>query len=189
MCVEGTPTKGRPMFLWLLGVVLSWVSTGTMTGWILCPLCPPTSIPAGCSPTVASFTRPVPAPPPPASLAGGLLGACCRPFEAAPDWFSSRGKDTRPLPLRPEGVSQSWRAATASPTHEQTEEGKAEEEGGCRPEAAKAEPAGRAGGGVLTARPAPHPGPPQGVGPEPETEINFQGRERGRLLESRASKA
>ena len=53
--------------------------------------------------------------------------------------------------------------ATASPTHEQTEEGKAEEEGGCRPEAAKAEPAGRAGGGVLTARPAPHPGPPPEV--------------------------
>lgn len=62
---EGTPTKGRPMFLWLLGVVLSWVSTGAMTGWILCPLCPPPSIPTGCSPTVASFTRPVPPPPPP----------------------------------------------------------------------------------------------------------------------------
>lgn len=79
--------------------------------------------------------------------------------------------------------------ATASPTHEETEEGKAEGEGRCRPEAAKAEPAGRAGGGVLTACPAPHPGPPRGAGPEPETEINFQGRERGRLLESRASTA
>ena len=51
------------------------------------------------------------------------------------------------------------------------------------------QPADRAGGGVLTARPALHLGPPRGAGPEPATEINFSGRKRGRLLESRVSKA
>lgn len=65
------------------------------------------SSPQPCSPVVASFTRPVPAPLPRAQPGWRrpwcLLQACVWPFEAAPDRFSSRGKDTRPLTPRPGG--------------------------------------------------------------------------------------
>lgn len=87
------------------------------------PSSPPAPSPAGCSPVVASFTRPVPAPLPQAQPGWRrpwcLLQACVWPFEATPDQFSSRGKDTRPLPLRPGGggLSRSQRATVASHAH------------------------------------------------------------------------